>query len=209
MNSFRDFKVIKNAVSKDVLDFVRVEFDTIINGTLTLSNLTVEENIIEKDTVSDDQVPHSFPMYGPLFGETLLQILKPTMEREINKELHPCYSYARKYFKGAKMKKHTDRPSCQYSATLCIAVNKELWPIFFETNGEEHKVLLEPGDMIVYDGCNIPHWRKKYKPKDPDSYVMQVFLHYVDANGEYKDHIYDKRPCLGVVPEDLSYRHLN
>jgi hypothetical protein len=36
------------------------------------------------------------------------------------------------------------------------------------------KVDLKQGDMLVYSGCELEHWRNKFKGKE----CVQVFLHY-------------------------------
>tara|TARA_R100000329_G_C7539654_1_gene190494 strand:+ start:21 stop:284 length:264 start_codon:yes stop_codon:yes gene_type:complete len=73
------------------------------------------------------------------------------------------------------------------------------WPIFLEPSGaqgkEGVKVLLNPGDMLIYRGCDLEHWRE---PFEGDS-CGQVFLHYNDLNGEFAEqNKYDGRPFLGL-----------
>jgi PKHD-type hydroxylase len=46
---------------------------------------------------------------------------------------------------------------------------------------------LQPGDGCLYRGCEIEHSRKEF---EGDEYI-QVFLHYVDAEGPYKDYVHD------------------
>ena len=61
--------------------------------------------------------------------------------------------------------------------------------------GEKRFVCLEPGDGMVYKGCERPHWRdplvsrhtgnhfiRKFGRVD-DTYYHQVFFHYVLADG--------------------------
>jgi len=85
------------------------------------------------------------------------------------------------------------------------------WPIFLEpdhTKGGEKegkgyvsentkgiKVDLEPGDMLVYSGCELEHWRNEFKGEE----CVQVFLHYnnVETKGA-EEHMFDKRPHLGL-----------
>ena len=66
------------------------------------------------------QVANSFAYYGSLASDSVLVLLKPLIEEKVGKRLHPTYSYLRIYYKDADLKRHTDRPSCEYSATLCI-----------------------------------------------------------------------------------------
>jgi len=65
------------------------------------------------------------------------------------------------------------------------------WPIYLEGL----KVDLKQGDMLVYSGCELEHWRKKFKGKE----CIQVFLHYnnIKTKGA-KDNMFDKRPHLGL-----------
>jgi PKHD-type hydroxylase len=48
-------------------------------------------------------------------------------------------------------------------------------------------VTQKPGDGVLYKGCEIEHYRPEFTG---DEYV-QVFLHYVDADGPHKDYVYD------------------
>ena len=57
------------------------------------------------------------------------------------------------------------------------------------------KVLLEVGDMLVYSGCELEHWRE---PFDGDI-CGQVFLHYNHVNGPFANkNKFDGRPKLGL-----------
>ena len=73
------------------------------------------------------------------------------------------------------------------------------WPIYLEPSGEEGKegvkVLLNPGDMLIYRGCDLEHWRDPFAGDN----CGQVFLHYNDLNGEFAEqNKYDGRPFLGL-----------
>ena len=48
-------------------------------------------------------------------------------------------------------------------------------------------IIQHTGDGVLYKGCEIEHSRK---PFDGEEYI-QVFLHYVDANGPFKEHVFD------------------
>jgi hypothetical protein len=57
------------------------------------------------------------------------------------------------------------------------------------------EVNLKPGDMLIYSGCELEHWRKPFE----GNLCGQVFLHYNHANGRFaKTNLYDKRPLLGI-----------
>jgi hypothetical protein len=73
------------------------------------------------------------------------------------------------------------------------------WTIYLEPSGKEGmkgiKVDLKPGDMLVYSGCELEHWREKFKGKD----CAQVFLHYNNRKTPgAKDNMFDKRIHLGL-----------
>jgi len=62
-----------------------------------------------------------------------------------------------------------------------------------EPNGKEIPVHMKPGDMIIYRGCELEHWREPYWGKNH----AQVFLHYNEKGGQY-DIPNDGRPLLGM-----------
>lgn len=191
IEKMKEFKVIRNAIPDHMCKFIENEFEIIIKAQNYLKN-TKELDY----AFGDSQIPKSFSVYASSFGESLLLFLQPLIENETGNKILPCYSYARKYYRGAKMEKHKDRPSCEISATLCISLNGEPWPIYFQPdNKEKVKILLNPGDLIIYRGCDVEHWRKKFKQGDS---MIQIFVHYVNAEGPYRDFIFDKRPFLGL-----------
>jgi hypothetical protein len=144
----------------------------------------------------DKQIEQSFSHYAAPFTETLLLYLKDTIENIVGKKLEPTYSYMRIYYEGSELKKHTDRESCEYSITLCIKNNENPWDIFFETKeGESRNISLGEGDFIIYKGITLPHWREKYEGKEQ----IQIFLHYIDVDGPYKEWALDKRESLCIL----------
>ena len=49
--------------------------------------------------------------------------------------------------------------------------------------------------MLVYRGCELEHWRNKFKGKE----CIQVFLNYNNRKTPgAKENIFDKRPHLGL-----------
>ena len=98
------------------------------------------------------------------------------------------YSYARLYKKYDILKKHKDRYSCEFSATLNLGGDK--WPIHLTSNNKNIKVNLNPGDMLIYKGCELEHWRDPFL----GNICGQVFLHYNSNDDKNK---WDNRPCLG------------
>jgi len=142
----------------------------------------------------DHQVPQSFSFYSPFCFEALSCGLLELMEEITGKELYQAYTYGRIYYKGATMEKHIDRGSCEFSATVNLSKDEVPWEIWFENvRGENVPIILEPGDMIIYEGMKLNHWRDEFK----GDRMSQAFLHYVDKNGPNAHLKYDRRPYLG------------
>jgi hypothetical protein len=141
----------------------------------------------------DTQVEQAFSAASPAITETLLDVVTPILSHRINCELYPTYSYLRIYMKGAVLEKHTDRNSCEVSATIPLSYDcPAIWPLFLETSERVIPVELEPGDALIYKGIELPHWRERFAGERQ----VQVFLHYVRKDGEYSDFRFDKRPHL-------------
>tara|TARA_Y100001938_G_scaffold150354_1_gene240896 strand:- start:313 stop:855 length:543 start_codon:yes stop_codon:yes gene_type:complete len=137
-----------------------------------------------KNTDNFDEVQNNCgdtKFYKDSLMQVFLKSKKKILEKNINLKLHETYTFWRCYTYGADLKKHKDRPSCEISVTVFIGSDGEHeWPIYMDGK----KVNLTPGDGVIYRGCDIEHWREPYE----GDYHMQVFLHYVDANGKYANH---------------------
>ena len=151
----------------------------------------------EGKLVKDEQCPLSDAIYGDPAFDTLLASFAEPLGKAIGKTLLPTYSYARIYRPGDILKKHKDRPACEISTTLTLGYDaSQPWPIYFSSDDDtqEVSVSMEPGEMAAYKGTEMLHWRKPFK----GNWHVQVFLHYVDANGPYADQANDGRTSLGV-----------
>lgn len=184
------YEVVKGALSPEMCKLAK---DALI---ITKDVQYFINNVPPENTTAfgDSQCPNSFVNYSHSVCEALLLTVQPIIERVSGKTLYPTYSYSRIYWKGAILDKHTDRPSCQYSVTLCLDNKDKPWPIYM--GGK--KVSLKAGDLVVYQGCDIEHWRD---PLEEDTQIVQAFLHFVDANGIYADWKYDQRPILGLIKQ--------
>ena len=151
-------------------------------------------NVYDHGEVLDETVDvgaGSFSHHGDLISETLLSSMRESVGLGLGLELVPTYGYFRIYTKGNELKKHSDSPSCEISMTICIGYEGKPWPIFIEGT----PVYQEPGDLVIYRGCDVEHWREELKGKRQ----TQMFLHYNDRNGPNgEDNLYDGRPFLGV-----------
>jgi hypothetical protein len=194
----KKYIIIKDVISKDLADFIYKYF---------LLKRRVAQTLFETRFISsftdyfgvwtDAQVPGTYSHYGDIAMETLLVKIHPIMQKLTNLKLTPNYSYARIYKKGDILKRHKDRFSCEISTTLNLGGDS--WPIYLEPSGKENlkgiKVDLEQGDMLVYKGNELEHWREAFEGTD----CCQVFLHYNNvATKRSNENLFDKRPHLGL-----------
>ena len=123
------------------------------------------------------------------------------LEKIIGKKLYNTYYYDRFYFPGQELQIHCDRPSCEISVSVHVSSNvKNPWKLWIKTpdvddvKGENHSVILDVGDGMIYKGCERPHWReplqreyvRKWYGKKVEKeglYYHQIFFHYVLADG--------------------------
>ena len=194
------YVIIKQAVDKDLALFLynyfymkRQVLDTCRNARF----ISPYETLLGEYERADGQIPHTYSSYSDIAMETLMLKCQPEMEKVTGLKLYPAYTYARIYKKGDELKRHKDRFSCEISTTMNLGGDD--WPIYLEPSGETGKkgikVDLKPGDMLVYSGCELEHWRNKFKGKE----CIQAFLHYNNRKTPgAKDNMFDKRPHLGL-----------
>ena len=192
------YKVVKGAISKELADFIYSYFLMKRKAVSFFHEKRYISPYTEYlGTWSDPQIPETYSHYGDFAMDTLLTKVKPIMEKATGLQLVETYSYARIYKKGDELKRHKDRPSCETSCTMNLGGDE--WPIYLEPSGdvgkEGVKVDLEPGDMLIYRGCDVEHWREPFEGEN----CGQVFLHYNDLNGEFgQKNKFDGRPILGL-----------
>ena len=185
------YQLIKGAISKELADFCYKYF---------LNKRAVAKYLFDEKYISpfteyfgvwnDSQVPETYSHYADIVMETLLQQVKPIMEKKSETKLIETYSYARIYKKGDELKRHKDRYSCEISTTMNLGGDD--WPIFLEP---DIKVHLKPGDMLMYRGCELEHWREPFTGEN----CGQVFLHYNDASGkDAQKNKFDGRSIIGL-----------
>ena len=212
-NNFKKdrFIVIEKAVDPKIANFVYNYFLMKRQVARTMFDARyISPFTTEFGVWNDDQVPNTYSHYSDIAMETLLLAVQPIMEKQTGLKLIPTYSYARIYKKGDILHRHKDRVSCEISTTLNLGGG--CWPIYLEpdsslggvdektknykaSKSKGVKVMLEQGDMLVYRGNELEHWRDKLSFND----CGQVFLHYnnVETKGS-KENIYDRRPHLGL-----------
>jgi len=208
----KKYTVIRQAISKDLAAFVANYFlmqKQVYDTCRQARYFSPFENIIGHYEDENEQIPNTYSAYGNIAMETLMLKCQPGMEKATGLKLYPAYTYARVYKKGDELKRHKDRFSCEISTTMNLGGDD--WPIYLEPdpkkggvkpgvgyvsdNTKGVRVDLKPGDMLVYSGCELEHWREKFKGKE----CVQVFLHYNNRKTPgAKDNMFDKRPHLGL-----------
>tara|TARA_A100001201_G_scaffold143530_1_gene145613 strand:- start:147 stop:701 length:555 start_codon:yes stop_codon:yes gene_type:complete len=174
------YKIIKNFLSK--------EETALTNSYLKLRHLNNENHF---EILQNKQLDTCF--YGDPLIESLLVIKLKKVEEVSGLKLLPTYGYSRFYTKFSSLKKHTDRESCEISVTVFTGSDGTPWPFVVDNKS----FLQEPGDAIIYLGCEVEHERKEFL----GDWHSQFFIHYVDAEGPNKEFIFDKRGRLGVPRE--------
>ena len=207
----KKYQVIRGALSKELANFIfnymMLQRDAV---DWMVKNQKVNPYNPFIGTRTDQQVPGCYTKYADWVMETLLMYMIPIMKAKTGLELIPTYTYTRLYEKGNALHRHKDRPSCEVSTTLHLGGDE--WPIFLDPSGQdfvidERKNIIKPGapqgvqvdlkvgDMLIYAGCKLEHWREPFQ----GNVCSQVFLHYNHANGPFaKTNLLDKRPLLGI-----------
>tara|TARA_R100001244_G_scaffold119846_1_gene89421 strand:- start:847 stop:1539 length:693 start_codon:yes stop_codon:yes gene_type:complete len=212
----KKYNILRKVISKELCEFLKNYFlESEKVAKLYFATEFISQFNTQYGVFNDPQVEGSYAIHGSIVGDMVLQQLKPLVEKNLKKKLYETYSYARVYKKGNTLDRHKDRLSCKISVTLNL--DGEEWPIFIEGNSAKgkathdketgavtqytpgntkgEKVILKAGDMLLYEGSDLEHWREPLKKGK----CVQLFLHYVDV--KYKDaekYKHDGRPMLGV-----------
>ena len=204
------YLVIKEAVDPKVANFVYNYFLMKRQAARTMFDTRFISPFTEYFGVwNDKQVPNTYSHYGDIAMESLLLSVQHKMEKATGLKLNPTYSYARIYKKGDTLERHKDRFSCEISTTMNLGGDD--WPIYLEnkknvgipdgkkitvtSDNKGTKINLKPGDMLVYKGMILEHWREVFLGDN----CAQVFLHYNNQKSKNaEENMFDGRPHLGL-----------
>lgn len=186
-----DYIIVKNAVSKELCDFMALEYE--------MQNEVCK--VLYPGANLADMCDNTFARYAPLMFEALMKKLAPLVSEKVGFEVYPVYSYARIYYNGSDLGKHFDRSSSEVSVSVAISKEEQTWPLFIKNEeGKVHEINLDVGDIVIYSGRRHEHWREPYTGQK----VIQAFLQYVNASGPYRHLKNDTRPCLGLPSEFVN-----
>jgi len=146
---------------------------------------------------------HGAYNFPPAVG--LHTYLKNKLNSVLDLNLRETYSYTRKYVRGASLTAHTDRPSCEVSLTFPLDYKTDdntPWKIWLNNEGnwvncvmekgqrfikentqDIHRgksIELELGDVLLYQGPNIPHWRNTLM----GDYSYHMFIHFFNERSK-------------------------
>lgn len=203
------FVVLKNFIPKHVIDLALDSWKVIENNPeYEQMFFAKEEDIIHNSPKNSLYKSHGCYCFPPAVA--LHRWLRDNLRDVLSLQLTETYSYTRKYERGAYLKSHTDRPSCEISATVCLDYKTDdntpwkIWvqndrnyvdemndqqAIYEKTQALPQKqrtgvsVALEVGDVLLYQGPNIPHWRD-YLLGD---YSYHMFLHFIQRDTNMKN----------------------
>lgn len=198
------YLVLRDFIPQDIVDFTMDTWKTMEQQNEETGVLKREGDIIHKspkDSLGKSVAAYTFPPAVALH-RWLWENLKPVLDFDLKE----TYAYSRKYDRGAYLKSHMDRPSCEVSATLCLDYSSddgEPWSIWIQndqdylqydmtheemfrhTQEKPHRqrtgtqVKLYPGDVMIYQGPNCPHWRDYFL----GDYSYHMFLHFIRTPG--------------------------
>jgi hypothetical protein len=207
----KKYTIIRKAISKDLASFLANYFcmkKQVYDTCRKANYISPFDHTLGIYEPKNEQIPDTYSHYADVAMETLMLKCQSVMEKATGLKLYPSYTYARLYKKGDELKRHKDRFSCEISTTMNLGGDP--WPIYLDpTNtdiAEEDvpykvignkgvKVDLSPGDMLVYRGCELEHWRKPFIGEE----CIQVFLHYNNSKTPgAQQNMFDKRPHLGL-----------
>lgn len=208
-------------------------------GVLYVNNILTKEEcdeallylfrLKEDEDHIDDTISGGFK-YNFRRGELdyLLEKVKPTLEKILDKSLLPTYSFSRIYKENDYLLLHTDRNACEISMTITLGYGKgSIWPFKFLSKNDtklytnfkndgskyigelieeydsnlESKCIIEVGDGVLYKGMEVAHGRGTYYHA---KWQAQVFLHYVDANGPNAEHKNNKIDQMEQMKREID-----
>lgn len=146
-----------------------------------------------------DPLDHVHREYGDPLMEMWLEKLTPLIAQTLRCAVWPTLSFYYVYHHGNQLQKHTDRSSCQWVASLCIGADPEFqqtqqtWPLVLNIGGENTPISLQYGDILLFKGYEIPHWREAFTGQ---WFVSAIFA-FVEQAGPYAFQKYDQRAGLG------------
>jgi hypothetical protein len=133
-------------------------------------------NCIASQMTKDTQVPLRNNKHNAALFKAVHSQLAFLVQTVANEPLKPSYCYLSLYPEGSELVKHVDRAQCKWNASITFARTDAIWPIYVETpDGTVHEVKADLGELVIYKGTDLPHWRKPL----PKGSSTVCFFHFV------------------------------
>ena len=156
----------------------------------------------------DPQVPGSLSRNGHPQYKKIHSKLRKKVEEVVGRNLSKSYYEDRYYFEGHSLKEYISNDACEISVVFHVSSNlEEPWPLWIKTPdsyvdeqksailvpGDECSIILQPGDGLIYKGCERPLWRDTLpvtKKKlfnfgsKKEFYYHELKFHYVLTDGQ-------------------------
>jgi hypothetical protein len=109
--------------------------------------------------------PHRWVLHNDPAARILHAPLAALVSHVAGEPLKPSFTYLIKYLEGAALDAHRDRDQCAVTAVLQVDFDPEPsgptpWPLFFLTPAGPDHVSLALGDLLVFRGTAIEHYRE-------------------------------------------------
>jgi hypothetical protein len=137
--------------------------------------------------LGDGQVASRYAMHNEPLAAWLHERIAPLVARAVPRPVKPSYSYLCAYVAGAVLGRHNDRPQCEYTLSLSIdatpdAARARAWPLCLDRGEDVVRVLLAPGDALLFRGRQLVHFRDEL---GPGRTATSLLLHFV--NEDFQD----------------------
>ena len=222
------YVVLRNFIPKDIINMCLDTWKTVEGNPDWEDTIMYREVNDITHMTPEHQKNKSKGGYCTPWGVALHRWIHDALDNKIDLDLGETYSYTRRYERGAYLTSHTDRPSCEVSATLCLDYKSDdgsPWKIWLqndqdyldfhnneklveETQGipprrreKAKSITLEVGDLLLYQGPNIPHWRDTFV----GDYSYHIFVHFFNRQSNMSNLPWgnqeDMQGMVGSVPK--------
>ena len=111
--------------------------------------------------------------------EQALRDMQPRVEEELQVKMKVANSYARIYYNGGTLNRHTDRKGLDYTMSITLFSNLDKdWPLWCkDLEGNEIPLNIPMGWGGMMLGTTMEHWREPLVCEE-NQYVIQLFVHW-------------------------------
>jgi len=137
---------------------------------------------------TDNQYSNSRGFYNYISFLEILCEKTPKVSEVLEETVLPTYAYSRICENGSTVNPHIDGDACEISLILHLGGDNPWKTCIKTSSGQDQYIILNPGDAMIYLGCEKNYWREKYKGNE----YVEVSLHYVRSRGDKFYAYFDK-----------------